>query len=73
MPLAQAVLSFEWRFDDLRDGRTRISQRITPEGENSQVYRSQLASAFATNLPAGMNKIARAMCEAHRLQTDTDL
>jgi hypothetical protein len=37
------------------------------EGENAEVYRSQLASAFA-----GMNKIARAMSEAHRLHTDTD-
>jgi hypothetical protein len=73
MPLAQAVLYFEWQFDDLRDGRTRISQRITLEGENSQVCRSQLASALAANLPDGMNKIARAMCEAHRPQTDTDL
>jgi hypothetical protein len=73
MPLAQAVLSFEWRFDELRDGRTRISQRIMLEGENAEVYRSQVASAFAANLPDGMNKIATAMAEAHRLQTDTDL
>jgi hypothetical protein len=73
MPLAQAVLSFEWRFDALPDGRTRISQRITLEGENAEAYRSQVASAFANNLPDAMKKIARAMAEAHALQTDTRL
>jgi hypothetical protein len=46
MPLAQAVLCFEWRFDALPDGRTRISQRITLEGENEEAYRSQMASAL---------------------------
>jgi hypothetical protein len=43
------------------------------EGENAEVYRSQPASAFASELPAGMNKIASTMSEAHRLHTDTDL
>jgi hypothetical protein len=71
MPLAQAVLCFEWRFDALPDGRTRISQRITLQGENAEAYRSQVASAFANNLPDAMKKIARAMAEAHALQTDT--
>jgi hypothetical protein len=43
------------------------------EGENAEVYRWLLPAAFAANLPAGMNRIARAMSEAHRLHTDTDL
>jgi hypothetical protein len=70
MPLAQAVLCFEWRFDDLQDGGSRISQRITLEGENAELYRSQVESAFAANLPGGMTKIARAMAETHAPQTD---
>jgi hypothetical protein len=70
MPLAQAVLCFAWRFDALREGRTRISQRITLEGENAEAYRSQVASAFANNLPDAMKKIARAMAEAHAFQPD---
>ena len=70
IPLVQAVLSFEWRFDSLPDGRTRISQRITLQGENAEAYRSQVASTFAANLPNGMAKIARAMAEAHTHQAD---
>jgi hypothetical protein len=50
IPLVQAVLSFEWRFDGLPDGRTRISQRITLEGENAEAYRSQVASTFAVTV-----------------------
>jgi hypothetical protein len=73
MPLVRAVLCFQWRFDDLRDGRTRISQRVTLEGENAEAYRLQVASTFAANLPDGMNKIARAMAEAHALQADRHL
>jgi hypothetical protein len=70
IPLVQAVLSFEWRFDSLPAGRTRISQRITLEGENAEAFRSQVASTFAVNLPKGMAKIARAMAEAHAHQED---
>jgi hypothetical protein len=72
MPLVQAVLSFEWRFDDLRDGGTRLPQRITLAGENAEAHRSQVAT-FAANLPDGMNKIAGAMAAAHAFPIDTHL
>jgi hypothetical protein len=73
MPLSGALLLFEWRFDDRPDGRSRISQRIVLEGEKADSYRSQVASAFAANIPDGMNKIARAMTEAHARKTDAHL
>jgi hypothetical protein len=55
------------------DGRTRISQRITLEGENAEADRSQVASVFANNLPDAMEKIAKAMAKAHAFQTDARL
>ena len=73
IPLVQAVLSFEWRFDGLPDGRTRISQRITLEGENAEAYRSQVAATFTANLPNGLAKIARAMAEAHAHRAEEHL
>lgn len=71
MPLAGADLLFEWRFDDLPDGRTRISQRVVLEGERANIYLSQAVSTFGVNLPDGMKKIASAMAEAHARQAGT--
>jgi hypothetical protein len=64
MSLDGAVLSFEWRFLGLADGRTRLTQRIILEGENSEMYLSQVKAAFTANLPDGMNKMATAMANA---------
>jgi len=70
IPLVQAVLSFEWRFDGLPDGRTRLSQRMSLEGENAEAYRSQVKATFGVNLPHGMAKIARAMAETYAYHAD---
>jgi hypothetical protein len=61
-----ASLSFEWRFDGLADGRTRLTQRIALEGENAAAYVEQIRAAFTSTLPAGMNRIAAAMARAER-------
>ena len=64
MALDRAALSFEWRFDELADGRTRLTQHIVLNGENSAAHVLQVQSAFAANLAAGMNKIAAAIEQA---------
>jgi Polyketide cyclase / dehydrase and lipid transport len=56
-----AALSFQWRFDGLPGGRTRITQRVALQGENAGAYISQVESSFSSTLPDGMNKIATAM------------
>lgn len=63
-PLDRAALSFEWRFEALADGRTRLTQRIVLQGENATAYVAQVQAAFLSSLPAGMNKIAAAMARA---------
>jgi len=47
-----------------------MSQRIVLEGEKAESYQSQMATTFAVSLPDGMNKMARAMAEAHARQTN---
>jgi hypothetical protein len=62
--LPGATLSFEWRFDAIADGRTRLTQRVVLAGENAEAYRSQAQSTLTATLPAGMAKIADAMARA---------
>jgi len=64
-PLDRAVLSFVWRFRPLPDYGTRLTQRVTLEGENASAYLADVQAAFASNLAAGMNKIARMMNQAY--------
>jgi hypothetical protein len=61
MQLHGADLSFEWRFEGLPSGRTRISQRVVLRDERAGAYRRQVESTFLSTLPEGMKKIATAM------------
>jgi hypothetical protein len=54
-------MSFEWRFDGIADGGTRLTQHIVLQGENAAAYVAQVQSAFTSSLGAGMKKIAAAM------------
>jgi hypothetical protein len=64
MRLDGAALSFEWQFEGLAGGRTRLTQRIVLKGEKADIYLSQVKAAFTANLPDGMNKLATAMANA---------
>jgi hypothetical protein len=63
VPLEAAAMSFEWRFEAVSAGRTRITQCIELRGENAAAY-AQAAAAFAANLADGMQKLAAAMARA---------
>ena len=65
MQLDGAALSFEWRFEKLTDGRTKLTQRVALTGENADAYVSQVKSTFTASLPHGMNKLAAAMANAY--------
>jgi hypothetical protein len=66
MPLDQAVLSFEWRFDAVADRRTRITQRIVLSGDNASAFVEQVQVNFSATLGDGMKRIADAMARAER-------
>ena len=61
MALDGAAMSFQWRFDGLPGGRTRLTQHIVIEGENAAAYVAQVQTAFTSTLAAGMNRIAAAI------------
>ncbi len=66
MPLDQAVLSFEWRFDAVADRRTRITQRIVLSGANATAFAEQVQVNFSATLGDGMKRITDAMARAER-------
>jgi hypothetical protein len=63
-------MSFEWRFDGLADGGTRLTQHIVLKGENAAAYVAQVQPAFTSSLAAGMNRIAAAMERAEASARD---
>jgi hypothetical protein len=63
MLLAEAVLRFDWRFDELSGGRTRITQELTLDGENAAAYADQV-SIFEQTIPEGMKKLATVLAQA---------
>ncbi len=61
MTLGDATLRIVWTFDDLGDGRTRLTQRMTLDGPTAEQHVADLEAGFAPNIGPGMEKIARAM------------
>jgi len=66
MQLDRAMLTFEWRFDDLSGNRTKLTQHIVLSGENAGTYAAQVEAGFGPNLPAGMMRIAAEMAAAEK-------
>jgi hypothetical protein len=64
-PLDSATMSFEWRFIGLPDGRTRLTQHISLEGENASAFVADVQQAFALSLEQEMKKIAMAIDKAY--------
>jgi Polyketide cyclase / dehydrase and lipid transport len=62
--LDRATLSFEWRFNAVTDGRTRLTQHIELKGENASTYLTYVQGAFTSGLAPGMSKIAMAIDKA---------
>jgi len=60
IPADGAAMTFEWRFEPLGEGRTRLTQRIVLQGENAQSY-FVYAKALEENLPYGMKRMASAI------------
>jgi hypothetical protein len=64
MPLDQAVLSFEWLFEELPGQRTKMTQNIVLSGDNAPAYAAQVEAGFGANLADGMRRIAAEMAAA---------
>jgi hypothetical protein len=64
LQLDRAMLTFEWRFDDLPGRRTKLTQHIVLSGDNAGAYAEQVKAGFGPNLPDGMKKVAAEMAAA---------
>jgi hypothetical protein len=58
MELSGAVVRFAWKYDELSDSRTRLSQRIVLEGPGAEAYVPMMEAAFAPNVGKGMERLA---------------
>ena len=57
--LPGAVVRFAWTYEDLGDGRTRLTQRITLDGPGAEGYVPVMEAHFAPNVGPGMERLAR--------------
>ena len=58
MELPGAVVHFNWTYEELTDGRTRLSQHIVLEGPGAEAYVPFMEEHFVGNIPKGMEKLA---------------
>jgi hypothetical protein len=65
MQLPDAILSFQWKFEELPKNQTRITQRFVLFGTNAESFVPQ-ARIMESSAPEGMKKIAAAIEHAQR-------
>jgi hypothetical protein len=58
MELSGAVLRFAWSYDELNDGRTRLTQHVLLEGPSAEAYVPFMEEHFVGNIPKGMERLA---------------
>jgi hypothetical protein len=59
MELPGAVVRFVWTYEELSEGRTRLSQHIMLEGPGAEAYVPLMEEHFAGNISKGMEKLAQ--------------
>jgi Polyketide cyclase / dehydrase and lipid transport len=58
MELSGAVLRFAWTYEELSDGRTKLSQHVTLDGLGAAAYVPFMEEHFVANIPKGMERLA---------------
>jgi uncharacterized protein YndB with AHSA1/START domain len=56
--LNDAVVRVTWTYEEVPDGRTRLSQHMVLEGPGAQAYVPVMEQHFAPNLGKGMERLA---------------
>jgi Polyketide cyclase / dehydrase and lipid transport len=64
-PLDRATMHFQWSFEPLADGRTRLTQHVALMGENAATFLPTVQETFASSLQPGMQRIAASIGVAH--------
>ena len=60
MQLPDAILSFHWRFEELHEDQTLISQRLVLSGPKAKSFVAQV-SAMEVSVPEGMRRVVAAI------------
>jgi hypothetical protein len=71
MPLSGASLLVSMRFEEVTEGRTRITQRLWLEGEGAEAFRDGMRM-FETTTLDGLNRIAAVIAQAQSEARDRD-
>jgi len=61
MQLVDALLHFDWTFEELADNRTGLTQHVVLDGPNGAAYLPLMEQHFAPNMAKGMERIAAEM------------
>jgi hypothetical protein len=56
--LTEAVVRFAWTYEELTEGRTRMSQHIVLEGPGAEAYVPVMEQYFAPNVGQGLERLA---------------
>jgi hypothetical protein len=56
--LSGAVVRFAWTYEELSDGRTRLTQHIVLEGPGAEAYVPFMEGHFVGSIPQGMERLA---------------
>ena len=70
MQLPDAILSFHWRFEELCEDRTLITQRLALSGPEAKSLAAQV-SMMEVSVPEGMKRVVFAIERAQRLRRET--
>lgn len=53
IPMPGATARFAWKFEELAEERTRLTQQITLSGDQAEMYAAQMGEGFEPGHPGG--------------------
>ena len=68
--LEGAAIQCKWVFTEAAEGRARLTQSVTLEGESASLYKDDVARAFEGSLAPGMTRIAKSIDDAYARERD---
>jgi uncharacterized protein YndB with AHSA1/START domain len=64
MELPGAVVRFAWTYEELSDGRTRLTQHVSLEGPGAEAYVPFAEGHLAGSIPQGMARLAEEVAKS---------
>lgn len=61
IPMPGATARFAWKFEELAEERTRLTQQIRLSGDQADMYAAQMGEGFEQGIREGMEKLSKEM------------